>query len=357
MGRSRRASPAHADAHAHAGAVALAPDNHPPMHLIVPFAGTVSEAGRLAQQTLVLPGLSRLLARLQAGPLLGSDELSLNAPHEQALARAWGWAGNGSDVCNAALPFAARRAVGLGLRDTAPSDPPAQPAWGLLTPVHLHAGSEQISLTDPASLQLDEAASRELLAIVQPLFDSEGFRLHWAAPLQWLATHPQFDGMATASLDRVIGRKVTPWLPDRHAARLVRRLQNEVQMLLYTHAVNDRREAAGLPTVNSFWLSGCGRLPAAPAPAPRTPTPAADLQIDDRLRAPALAEDWAAWCDAWHALDAGPISTLLQSGPGAMLTLCGERQAQTFAHQPQGWWQKIVAGWQRPAFHHFLDKL
>ena len=323
------------------------------MHLIVPFAGTVSEAGRLAQQTLVLPGLDRLLASLQPGALWGSDELSLNAPHEQALARAWGWAGDGSDVSNTALPFAAHRAAGLGLRDTGQFDQPAQAAWGLLTPVHLHAGSEQISLTDPATLQLDEAASRELLAIVQPLFDTEGFTLHWAAPLQWLATHPQFDGMATASLDRVIGRQVTPWLPDRHAARLLRRLQNEVQMLLYTHAVNDRREAAGLPTVNSFWLSGCGRLPAQPI----LPTPAADLQVDDRLRGPALAEDWAAWCDAWHALDAGPISALQRSGPGAMLTLCGERQAQTFAHQAQGWWQKIVAGWQRPAFHQFLDTL
>ena len=323
------------------------------MHLLVPFAGTVSDAGRLAQQTLVLPGLDRLLARLRPGPLLGSDELSLNAPHEQALARAWGWAGDGSDVCNAALPFAARRAAGLGLAGAVQATPSPQAAWGLLTPVHLHAGAEQISLTHPATLQLDEAASRELMAIVRPLFDTEGFTLRWAAPLEWLATHPQFDAMATASLDRVIGRKVTPWLPDRQAARLVRRLQNEVQMLLYTHAVNDRREAAGLPTVNSFWLSGCGRLPAQPT----LPGPTADLRVDDRLRVPALAEDWAAWCDAWRALDAGPITALLRGGPGAMLTLCGERHAQTFVHQHQGWWQKIVTGWHRPALHDFLDKL
>ena len=323
------------------------------MHLIVPFASTVSEAGRLAQQTLVLPGLARLLAGLQPGPLLGRDELSLNPPHEQALARAWGWAGDGIDLSHAALPFAAHRAAALGL----PGAVDGQAAWGLLTPVHLHAGSEQISLTDPATLQLDEPASRELLAIVRPLFDTEGFTLHWAAPLQWLATHPQFNAMATAGLDRVIGRKVTPWLPDRSAARLVRRLQNEVQMLLYTHAVNDRRDAAGLPTVNSFWLSGCGRLPAQPTLAAAPRALAGDLQVDDRLRAPALAEDWAAWCDAWRALDAGPIADLLRGGPGARLTLCGERQAQTFAHQAQGWWQKIVAGWQRPSFHQFLDKL
>lgn len=324
------------------------------MHLIVPFAGTVSEPGRQALQTLALPGLEKLLNRLSPGPVLGSDEYSLHMPHELALARAWGWpvvaaaaAAGEAGQATGALPFAARRAAALQLPEAHSA------AWAQLTPVHLDVSSEGISLANPQALQLDEAASRELLAIVRPLFESEGFALHWAAPLQWLATHPQFDGMATASLDRVIGRQVTPWLPDRHAARLLRRLQNEVQMLLYTHAVNDRREAAGLPTVNSFWLSGCGRLPAQPI----LPTPAADLQVDDRLRGPALAEDWAAWCDAWHALDAGPISALLRSGPGAMLTLCGERQAQTFAHQAQGWWQKIVAGWQRPAFHQFLDTL
>ena len=133
------------------------------MHLIVPFAGSLCEAGQLAQQTLLLPGLERLLARLSPGPLLGSDEHSLNPPHEQALARAWGWAGDGIDLSTAALPFAARRATDLGLQSPAE----AQAAWGLLTPVHLHAGSEQISLTDPASLQLDPAASRELLQIVR----------------------------------------------------------------------------------------------------------------------------------------------------------------------------------------------
>jgi hypothetical protein len=71
-----------------------------------------------------------------------------------------------------------------------------------------------------------------------------------------------FDGLPTASLDRVIGRNIDRWLPDTAPARLLRRLQNEVQMVLHTHALNDEREAARpMPTVNSVWLSGCGRLP------------------------------------------------------------------------------------------------
>ena len=316
------------------------------MHLIVPFAGTVSEAGRHALQTLALPHLDQLLARLAPVATLGSDEFSLNAPHELALAQAWGWPAN-ADGATGALPFAAHTAGVLGLPESHSA------AWGQLVPVHLDVGSEGISLTDPQALQLDEAASRELLAIVRELFESEGFALHWVAPLQWLATHPSFDALPSASIDRVIGRNLAPWLPDQRAARLVRRLQNEVQMVLYTHAVNDRREAAGLPTVNSFWLSGCGRLPAAPT----GPALATSPTLDNRLRSPALAEDWAAWCDAWRALDAGPIADLQRAGGNGRLTLCGERLAQTWAVQPRSWWQQLSAGWRKPATHNVLEAL
>jgi hypothetical protein len=311
------------------------------MHLMIPFAGTVSDAGRQALQSLALPRLDRLLARLQRSARVGSDAFSPNPPHEQALAAALGWPA-GPDT---ALPFAARQAATLGLDASQP--------WGLLTPVHLHVGTEQVSLTPPAALQLDEAVSRAVLDAVRELFESEGFTLHWAAPLQWLATHPLFDGLATASLDRVTGRNVDPWLPDQRHARLLRRLQNEVQMLLYTHPLNDAREAAGLPTVNSVWFSGCGRLPAGAAASPAP-------VVDDRLRAPALGEDWTAWADAWRALDAGPIADFdaaATPGSGAVLTLCGERFADSFVPTPVGLWQKLTGKRHSPPATAVLEAL
>ena len=323
------------------------PDNAVVMHLIVPFAGTVSDAGRQALQTLALPNLSRLLARWMPGAPLGSDEFSPNPPHEQALAQALGWL----HAPDAALPFAAQQAATLGW-------PVANAAWGRLTPVHLHLGADAVSLTEPTALQLDAASAHQLFNSVRPLFETEGFTLHWAAPQQWLATHALFDGLVTAAIDRVVGRNIDTWLPEQRSARLIRRLQNEVQMLLYTHPINEAREAAGLPTVNSFWLSGCGRLPDSPA--------ASSPQVDNRLREPALAEDWAAWCEAWRALDAGPISALLGAGPtnallGAddapRLTLCGERKAQAWAPAAQGLWQRLSGSWRKPSTHTALEAL
>jgi hypothetical protein len=276
------------------------------MHRIVAFAAPLSPAGQDAAAQLALPNLRQLLARLDPQGESPGDEYSLTPPHERAWGEALGW------HCD---DGALRVAIG-------------DRACALLTPVHLHVGSDQITLADPQALELDAAQSRELLDALRPLFESEGFRIEWGAPLRWYAAHPLLAELRTASLDRVVGRGIDPWLPEQGRAQLVRRLQNEAQMLLYTHAVNSDREARGLPSVNSFWLSGCGAAQAAP-PSGQAPL------LDSSLRSAALGEDWPAWCEAWRALDAGPIADMLraaadQAAPLA-LTLAGERHARRWA--------------------------
>lgn len=289
------------------------------MHLLVPFASALSEAGRHTIRDLSLPNLDRLLARLQGGERLGTDEYSLTPPHEAALAAARGWLGGAGS-----LPFAAQAARddGIEVLDL---------AWGQLTPVHWHVGRDEIVLADPEALQLDETESRALLAAVRGLFESEGFALAWGAPLRWYAAHESLVELPTASLDRVVGRNVDRWLPEGPRARLLRRLQNEVQMLLYAHPINEAREARGALAVNSFWLSGCGRWQDGSGET---------IQVDARLRAPLLAEDWAAWAEAWRALDAGPLAALAraaQRGEPVALTLSGERFAQRFEAADASW--------------------
>lgn len=286
------------------------------MHLLIPCAGGMSDAGRAATQALVLPTLARLLSRLQRTRRDAGDEYTRTPPHERALAEALGWR-----IADGQLPWAAWQAradgIDIGAR-----------AWGLLTPVHQHVGTEQVSLLDPAQLQLDEASSRALWDAVRGLFESEGFTTAWGAPLRWYVAHPMLEGLATVSLDRVIGRNVDAWLPDQPQARLLRRLQMEVQMVLHTLPLNEAREDRREAPVNATWLSGCGVL------APVTGMPP---QVDDRLRGPALSEDWAAWQAGWQALERGPITTALQQlerGGPLTLTLCGERHADHYAAAP-----------------------
>ena len=314
------------------------------MHLIVPFAGVLSEAGRHTAQSLSLPSLEKLLARAHAGASLGGDERSLSAPHEMALAQALGW-----PLVDGRLPLAARAAAHDGLNLGAR-------AVGLLTPVHLHLGTEQVTMTDPDMLDLDPTDGRVLFDALQPLFADVGFELQWGAALRWYLVHDSLAEWPTASLDRVIGRNIDAWLTEApvepahgkaHVAPLWPRLQSEAQMLLHAHPINAAREARGLQSVNSLWLSGCG--------APRTASGAAP-RVDDRLRSPALSEQWAAWAEAWHALDTGPLRELL-AAPDGMLTLAGERRCQSFVLQPPSAWQRVHALWQRAPVRHVLEML
>jgi hypothetical protein len=320
------------------------------MHLLIPFAGVLSPAGRLAASHRVLPQLQGLLQCLTAPAPAQRDEASewsLSPPHERALARARGLPGSDGQ-----WPWAALQAQADGIQTAGRN-------WGLVTPVHWHVGTDQVSLIDPAQLMLDAAGSRQLFEAVEPLFTSEGFEMHFGAPSRWFAAHAMLSDMPCASLDRVIGRNVDRWLGtsvQRPGAALVRRLQAEVQMLLYTHPLNDERQARGLLPVNSFWLSGCGPAPEQTAGAATAAAPV----VDARLRDPALAENWPAWVKAWQTLDEGPLAELhraARDGQVVQITLCGERAAQTLTSGAAGWLQRLRRRLGSPAVHPLLETL
>ncbi len=309
------------------------------MQLLIPFAAPLPEAGREAAAGLALPNLQDLLARLAETGRDEGDEWSLSPPHERALALALGLRGAAGR-----LPFAARLAAadGIAVGDL---------AWGLLTPAHWHLGTDQVSLIDPALLMLDDATSCAFFEAVRDLFASAGFVLQYGTPLRWYVAHESLAALPTASLDRVIGRNVDAWLGSEPAARSIRRLQSEVQMLLHSHPLNERREAQGLLPVNSFWLSHCGAAQAATGAAP---------EIDDRLRSPALAGDWAAWARAWQTLDEGPLAALVAAarrGEPVRLTLCGERSWACFEPAAGGLLERLRARWSPPRAAAVLGSL
>ncbi len=294
------------------------------MHLIVAFAAPLAEDSRAALSALVTPALDRLLAGwLETRRDMG-DEDTLSLPHERALAAALGL--SAPDGC---LPWAARDAAAQGIAV-------GEQAWGALTPVHWRVGSDGVHLADPDELALSAADSQALFEAVQPLFTSEGFTLVWGAPLRWYAAHPSLQGLACASIERAIGRNIERWLPRQPEAKRLRRLQNEAQMVLHGQPLNEAREAAGALPVNSFWLSGCGVLQAEQNH---------DLQLDVRLRIPALHDDGASWREAWQAIDSDAITPLLASaerGDAARLTLCGERSSIELVPRQRPWWQRLT---------------
>ena len=316
-------------------------------HLVIPWAVSLAEPGEEAHVGLdmvdslpALPVLHGLLQRLTAQHWLRGDEYQLAAPHERALAHAVGWpVADPVDADTQApavqAPWAALWAHQDGL-PAAPGEP-----WGLMTPSHWLMGRDHLTLLHPDALGLGEQESRTLFDAVRPLFESEGWQLSWGAPLRWYVRHASLAGLPSSSLDRVIGRNPDLWMPNHPQVRLLRRLQNEVQMLLYQHPVNDERESRGALSVNSFWLSGTGT-----SPSSGTGWPVWPLRVADGPRQALLRGDGTAWQAAWQALDTGPLldlRTALDAGRPVRLTLSGERHALTLsapAERP-GLWASI----------------
>jgi hypothetical protein len=305
-----------------------------PNHLLLPFAASADDYWLRAMQAIPAEQ-TRHVARLLQGmrPLVTVDAgaHSLSPPHERALVRAQGLVVG--EVADGLIPWAAW--------ERAQSDDPASSAqaWACVTPCHWAMGREHATLTEPAALGLSEADSRALMAAMQGYFNEDGITLHYAAPQRWLAAGELFRGLPTASLDRALGRSVDPWLPaSTHtgasaAGKKLRRLQNEMQMLMYTHPINEARSAQRLLPVNSIWFSGTGDLPAG------TAATVSALQAPRTLADAALRGDWPAYAEGWAQVNALAQAMLLRQDAGEVLqlTLCGERRAQTFESAPASW--------------------
>ena len=319
-------------------------------HLIVPFASASSSGCQQALQQLSLGNLPALLDRLQADPVWECDEYSYSTPHEHKLAEALQWPQDLRQ--DGQMPWAAHTARLLGVASKLPT------AWGLVTLCHWQIHADHVTMAHPAELALKPEEAHSLCESMQPWFAEEGLHLvelpvDKSGIVQWLAHGRMLENLRTASLDRVCGRNVESWMPTSTrastsptAARAapLQRLQSEMQMLLYTHPVNERRLAHNELPVNSFWVSGAGILP---TEVPVLPEAEDALQphLLRQLVTPAQREDWQAWLTAWKWLDEAVFGPLLQRHKEGKvqrlrITLCSERRAMTWNAAPVSLLQK-----------------
>lgn len=291
------------------------------MHLMIPHASALDEAARHAFGSLPLPNLAALLARLSPAETWGSDEFSPQPPHHLAQAALRGQA----------APSAAAWAVDAG----------PELAWALMSPVHLAVGSDGVDVLPPAALNLPESDAARFAAVLRELWpEAEGWQWRMLDATHWAIGHASaLDDLAAASIERAAGGPIEPWLPQ---SRVLRRWQNEAQMLLHEHALNAEREARGEHAINAVWIGDIGRSNGRPA----------DVTVDARLTEPLLNGDLAAWAEAWQRLDAGPLAQPISS-----LTLCGERFARRFTAQPLSFITRLKRRWQAPDVAALLEAL
>ncbi len=307
------------------------------MHLLIPYATSHAEGCQAALHTLQLPNLQKLLSRLSAQPVDAGDEYSLSPPHERSLAISLGL-----PTADGQIPWAALQA------QKQPNLADLAGAWAYVTLCNWQASKLQVSMRQIPMEDLPQAESDTLLEAMRPFFAEDGITIYPDQPGRWLAHGDAFTGLPSASPDRVAGRDLTPWMLAPAQAGGLIRLISEMQMLLYTHTLNDMREARGALPVNAIWISGTGALTQTPGgltdPAHRRAAPPQVPKLVHALRDAALREDWHAWAAAWQTLDATDIKAALDAhtqGEPVQLTLCSERHAQTWLTQPQALTQKI----------------
>lgn len=132
--------------------------------------------------------------------------------------------------------------------------------WLRADPVHLRVMRDQIVLADPCLLNLSQHEADELSASIAQHFGENlsPIALH---PQRWYLQLSHLPRLTTTPLSVAIGRNIEPVQPQGEAAQHYRTLLNELQMLLFTHPVNQARELRGELPVNSVWLWGGGVKP------------------------------------------------------------------------------------------------
>ncbi len=204
-----------------------------PVHLtlLVPELIWPEPSDQFTLGKLAAPGLEWLLARAQF-------ERRLRLPFETSLSKLFG-------LDNA--PFGALRLLGEGHAGA------NEGHWLCADPVHLRFHQERIILADAGAFDLEYEEAQALAASLNSEFVDIG-HFHVASARRWYLRLNIAVNHQSEPISAVAGRRIDGELSGN--AQPLTRWLNEVQMFLHGHPVNQQREAAGKPVVNSLWLWG-----------------------------------------------------------------------------------------------------
>ena len=240
-------------------------------------------------------------------------------PFETALAQQFGL----DDA-----PFGPLRLLG-----EAAAQHPGDAHWLCADPVHLRFHHERIILADAGAFDLEIDEAQAITTSLNKEFADIG-QFHVATSRRWYLKLNTAVNHNAEPISKIAGRRIDGELTDKNGP--LTRWLNEVQMVLHGHPINEQRQAAGKPAVNSVWLWGGGAMPALEKPAydtiwtnnplatgfalasdtPTKPCPSSladllrkttdsghDLVVLDSLLPPVLYEDGPGWRAAAQQMD------------------------------------------------------
>ena len=326
---------------------------------------------------LIIPDL--FLPQPPGGALDIYTQLAL--PHlETLLARATGEAKLGSDLESYLLAHFDVSVTSSGIAALtllADGGQAENYYWLRADPVHLQAQRDNLVLVCGELMAITQNEANALVHALNQHYADDDMKFFCLHPERWYVSTSRSPDLITHLLPQVAGQAINDKLPSGPDGKLWRQRMNEMQMLLHTHPVNQARENAGLPPLNSVWFWGGGTLPSVqPRPARHSwadealarglahaagstthPLPqnadawlnaaapsAEHLIVWDAPRRAAQYGDYAAWHACLAAFEtqwAQPLMRALRNGRVDKLTLhaVGTQSVQTFSVNRAATWR------------------
>jgi hypothetical protein len=243
--------------------------NH--VHLVIPDLFLPQEAAAIASEGLRLDMLEKLLGRAHCN----TREASSLEDHLFELLGV----GSGKPA-----PVAPVSAVFDGL---------GTGRWMRADPLNLTLQREQVLASE---VRLTTAESVEICTSLNEYFAGQNLEFFAPHPQRWYIRLTELPEIVTQPVSAVIGKSIGFELSTGRDAVRWNQLFNEIQMLLFAHAINERRESAGEPAVNGLWFWGGGE--AVPQFAHNYDLISSDDDLPEMIAASAAVE-FAALPDSW----------------------------------------------------------
>jgi len=128
-------------------------------------------------------------------------------------------------------------------------------------PVYLEADRDCVRMlsAEVADLELDQA--RQLIAEINAQFSDEPWRLVPGTAQRWYLLLDKDAAIVTQAPESVLGANIHDYMPVGEGQRYWRSIINEIQMLMFSSPVNQRRQEEGRIPASSLWLWGEGDAP------------------------------------------------------------------------------------------------
>ncbi|MGD8742098.1 MAG: hypothetical protein PVH46_01650 [Granulosicoccaceae bacterium] len=141
------------------------------------------------------------------------------------------------------------------LADT--GEPATQPLL-CLDPVHLLPDMDHVLLYDSTHFQIEQDEAQQLVTDINKLLHDDGLQVIAPTPQRWYLQGKAAGNTRFTPLADVVGRNILPAMPTGDDAAWWRHVLNEIQMLLHSHPVNEKRVTRGFMPINGVWPWGNG---------------------------------------------------------------------------------------------------